>query len=193
VAKEEPKAPEPTPPPAVAKEEPKAPEPAAPKPEEAKPAETPTPAPKAEQVETPKAKVYDSPGDLMKAIVEALHGKDKDALKALALSEDELAKSVGESRVARVRKGILSQIEADYGRLAADEPAVFRGTYVESPASEVGHEKLVKNDDSVAEVQLVRKPTLAYEVDGVRKTTTLGQLVKVGDGGWKILSLLPKR
>ena len=54
-------------------------------------------------------------------------------------------------------------------------------------------DELVKDDPAVVEVELVQAPVLAYEVDGKRRTITLGQLVKVGDGGWKILSLLPKR
>lgn len=39
----------------------------------------------------------------------------------------------------------------------------------------------------------MKGPTLVFTVDGQKKEVALGRFFQVGDGGWKILYLLPAK
>ena len=190
-----PKAEAPAPAPAPAPEAPKAEAPApapAPTPEAPK-AEAPAPAPEAPKAEAPKPPVASvrvaTADELVKKIFEALHSKDEQALLALAPTRDDLVLAVGEAHANDVLAGTRKKLSSHYGRFLADHPSVVKAELAEStlPASE--KKKLLA--DGSQEVELISGAALTYTADGEKKVVGLGRLFQVGDGGWRILELLP--
>ncbi|MBI3723049.1 hypothetical protein HY251_03705 [bacterium] len=133
-----------------------------------------------------------SPADVGKAIFDAAHAKDKAAISKLGPTREELVSAAGEANADKVLKATLDGLAKDYGRLVADHPGLARGTFGEVKAPSPVKKKLGK-DPSAVEVDYVEGAKLSYELDGEKKEVELGRLIRVGDGGWKVLTLLPKQ
>jgi hypothetical protein len=175
--------------------------PEAPKPETPAPETPKTPAPEAPKVgapapDAPKAasapKPAEAPADLVKLIFDALHSRNEATLRAFLPTRDELVTAVGEANADKVLDGTKKLLDKQYGSSLADNPRMVRGDFVESHGPDAAKMKLHK--DGASEVDHVQGWVLVYSVDGEKKEVALGRFFRVGDGGWKILSLLaPKK
>jgi hypothetical protein len=132
-----------------------------------------------------------SPEELGRAIVDAFKAKDRAALERLVPTRDELAATLGESDPDRARTALLKKLDEDWASLV-EFSGLHRSRRIRVGGLDVRHGK-ISSDPFAQAVDAVPAPLLTYDVDGRNMTVKLGPFVRAGDGGWKLLSLLPSR
>ena len=125
--------------------------------------------------------------ELLRAVFDALRAADVKALQALAPDQGECATLAGPDRGESLFKQIAARLEEDFARFMEENAGIHEARFVEGPLPEP------KQDPDCATSRLIESPELSFALDEVSKKVTLNLFVKVGDGGWKIVSLLPKR
>ncbi len=147
--------------------------------------ETPTPQ------KAPEAPSARTAAELLRAVFDALHAGDLKALQALAPDQGECATLAGADRADGLSKQIAARLEEDFARFIEENAGIHAARFLEASPPEP------KQDPDCASAQLIESPELAFEMPvgrrGGPRKVTLNLFVKVGDGGWKIVSLLPKR
>jgi hypothetical protein len=176
---------------------PPAPEPPAPAPASpAAPPLEPPAAPAAPAASTSETRAAQkAPGrtgpELLRAIFDALHASDLKALEALTLDADERVTVTGAGKADALGKEIAARLEEDFARFMKENAGIAGpdagARFLEEALPEP------KPDPDCATAQIIESPVLSFEVDGVPRRVTLNLFVKVGDGGWKIVVLLPTR
>jgi hypothetical protein len=132
-----------------------------------------------------------SPDELGRAIVDSFKAKDRSALERLVPARDELVAALGESDPDRVRAALLKRLDEDWASLV-EFSGLHRSRRIRVAGLDVRHGR-VSTDPFAREVDAVPAPLLIYDVDGRTMTVKLGPFVRAGEGGWKLLSLLPSR